>query len=58
MVCQSYGKAEPCLTSGGGAATNLPFVSRAASALVKYINAVSTATRIRSVLNHQAEAMV
>jgi len=32
MVWQSYGKAEPCLTSGGGAATSQPFVSRIASA--------------------------
>src|SRR4030095_848260 len=44
MVCQSYGKAEPCLTSGGGAVTRQPLVSRKASAqgLVKYINAVKT----------------
>jgi hypothetical protein len=45
MVCQSYGKEEPCLTSGGGAATRQPLVSRKASArgLVKYINTVETA---------------
>jgi hypothetical protein len=41
MVCQSYGKAEPCLSSGGGAAARQPLVSRKACAheLVKYINA-------------------
>jgi hypothetical protein len=44
MVWHSYGKAQPCLTSGGGAAARQPLVSREASALglVKYINAVST----------------
>jgi len=45
MGCKSYGKAEPCLTSGGGAVTRQPLVSHKASAkaLVKYINAVETA---------------
>jgi FkbM family methyltransferase len=59
MVCHSYGKAEPCLTSGGGAATRQPLVWREASAheLVKYINAVSKGklellTRVAGSLPH------
>jgi hypothetical protein len=42
MFCQSYGKAEPCLTSGGGAAIRQASFARKASAheFAKYNSAV------------------
>jgi hypothetical protein len=61
MVCQGYGKAEPCLTSGGAAATRQPLVSRKASAyrFVKYINAVETVSEGEKLnLVHRAQAAV